>query len=120
MAGLLAARVLADAYETVVVLERDPLPDERVARRGVPQSTHAHAMMEAGRATLEALFPGYCEEVSEAGAVVIDMGVSSDSTNTAGRSPTRRRNCRCTAGAGCVRADRPPTDARRQPGAAPG
>lgn len=74
VAGLLAARVLADAYETVVVLERDLLPDDRVARRGVPQSTHAHALLEAGRATLEALFPGYCEEVSAAGGVVVDMG----------------------------------------------
>lgn len=74
VAGLLAGRVLSDAYETVVVLDRDPLPDERVARRGVPQSTHAHAMMEAGRATLESLFPGYCEEVVSAGGVVTDMG----------------------------------------------
>jgi len=74
MAGLLAGRVLADAYETVVVLDRDPLPDERVARRGVPQSTHAHAMLEAGRATLESLFPGYCEDVLDAGGVVVDMG----------------------------------------------
>jgi 2-polyprenyl-6-methoxyphenol hydroxylase-like FAD-dependent oxidoreductase len=74
MAGLLAGRVLADAYETVVVLDRDPLPDERVARRGVPQSTHAHAMLEAGRHTLESLFPGYSESVLETGGVVVDMG----------------------------------------------
>ena len=74
MAGLLAGRVLADAYETVVVLDRDPLPDDRVARRGVPQSAHAHAMLEAGRATLESLFPGYSEAVLEEGGVVIDMG----------------------------------------------
>jgi len=74
MAGLTAGRVLTDAYETVVVLDRDPLPDDRVARRGVPQSTHAHAMLEAGRHTLESLFPGYSESVLEHGGVVVDMG----------------------------------------------
>ena len=28
LAGLLAARVLSDAYERVTVVERDPLPDD--------------------------------------------------------------------------------------------
>ena len=74
MAGLVAGRVLADAYESVAILDRDPLPDERVARRGVPQSNHAHAMLEAGRATLEALFPGFSEEIVSAGGVEVDMG----------------------------------------------
>ena len=38
MGGLLAARVLADFFETVTVVERDALPDDDPAvRRGVPQ-----------------------------------------------------------------------------------
>jgi 2-polyprenyl-6-methoxyphenol hydroxylase-like FAD-dependent oxidoreductase len=41
MAGLLAARVLADFYETVTVVERDVLPDDPGQRRGVPQARHA-------------------------------------------------------------------------------
>src|SRR6202011_3453216 len=36
MAGLLAARSLADFFDTVTVVERDPLPDTGTARRGVP------------------------------------------------------------------------------------
>lgn len=36
MAGLLAARGLADGYESVTVTERDPLPETPMARRGVP------------------------------------------------------------------------------------
>jgi glycine/D-amino acid oxidase-like deaminating enzyme len=32
--GLLAARVLADAYERVTVVERDPLPETAESRRG--------------------------------------------------------------------------------------
>jgi NADPH-dependent 2,4-dienoyl-CoA reductase/sulfur reductase-like enzyme len=36
MAGLLAARVLADAYAQVTVIDRDPLPEASTHRRGVP------------------------------------------------------------------------------------
>jgi 2-polyprenyl-6-methoxyphenol hydroxylase-like FAD-dependent oxidoreductase len=56
MAGLAAARVLADAYERVTVLERDPLPAAAAHRKGVPQSRHAHALLAGGRAALEELF----------------------------------------------------------------
>jgi len=76
MAGLLAGRVLADAFGAVTVIESDDLPDEVEVRRGVPQGQHVHAMMEPGRVTLEDLFPGYTEELEAAGGEVID--ISSD------------------------------------------
>jgi 2-polyprenyl-6-methoxyphenol hydroxylase-like FAD-dependent oxidoreductase len=72
MAGLCATRVLADCFEEVTILDRDPLPDEPVARRGVPQACQPHILWEAGRATLEDLFPGYSEELLANGAVSID------------------------------------------------
>jgi 2-polyprenyl-6-methoxyphenol hydroxylase-like FAD-dependent oxidoreductase len=72
MAGLLAARVLADAFDEVTVLERDPAPDTPVTRRGVPQGRHIHVMLEAGRATLEDLFPGYRQDLLSAGGLEID------------------------------------------------
>jgi 2-polyprenyl-6-methoxyphenol hydroxylase-like FAD-dependent oxidoreductase len=78
MAGLLATRVLADAFEEVTLLERDPLPAEPTAREGIPQSNHAHAMLEAGRATLEDLFPGYGSAVRSAGGLTIDMATEFD------------------------------------------
>ncbi|MBX0295176.1 NAD(P)/FAD-dependent oxidoreductase [Haloarcula nitratireducens] len=72
MAGLLAARVLADAFETVTVIERDSLPDGPRVRDGVPQARHVHVMLEAGRATLEDLFPGYRADLLSAGGLEID------------------------------------------------
>ena len=72
LAGLCAARVLADAFDEVVVLERDPLPDTPSSRPGVPQSTHPHVLLEAGRATIEDLFPGFSERVLSAGGLMID------------------------------------------------
>ncbi len=72
MAGLLAARVLADAFDSVTVVERDELPTGPVPRRGVPQSRHIHVLLEAGRATLESLFPGYGADLQAAGGLEID------------------------------------------------
>lgn len=72
MAGLLAARVLADSFEEVTVVERDGVPDEPVPRSGVPQGRHIHVMLEAGRATLEDLFPGYRRDLLDAGGLEID------------------------------------------------
>lgn len=73
MAGLMAARVLADGFRTVTVIERDPLPNESVARRGTPQAEHIHLMHEGGRQTLEDFFPGYSADLTRNGAVLIDM-----------------------------------------------
>ena len=42
MAGLLAARVLADAFARVTIVDRDHVPDGPVFRKGVPQSRHLH------------------------------------------------------------------------------
>lgn len=72
MAGLLSARTLADGFDEVTVVDCDPLPDEPVSRRGVPQSHHLHVLLEAGHATLEDLFPGYGEDLLADGGLVID------------------------------------------------
>lgn len=73
MAGLCAARVLADTFEEVTIVEKDPFPDDPVARGGVPQSRHIHSLLEGGRNTLEDLFPGFTEELLSTGGVVFDI-----------------------------------------------
>ncbi|HVL06438.1 MAG TPA: hypothetical protein VM388_10640 [Acidimicrobiales bacterium] len=72
MAGLLAARVLADAYEHVTVLDRDQLGDDNARRRGVPQGAHAHALLPGGQAALDELFPGLTAELVAGGAATGD------------------------------------------------
>lgn len=72
MGGLLAARVLADFYETVTVVERDVLPDDAVNRRGVPQGRHAHGLLGRGSQVLAELFPGFLDDLVAAGAPVFD------------------------------------------------
>jgi 2-polyprenyl-6-methoxyphenol hydroxylase-like FAD-dependent oxidoreductase len=74
MGGLLAARVLADFYQTVTLVERDVLPDEPANRRGVPQGRHVHALLARGAQTLGELFPGILDELVDDGAPVWDDG----------------------------------------------
>ncbi|HEY6416180.1 MAG TPA: hypothetical protein VIX41_08085, partial [Acidimicrobiales bacterium] len=63
LAGLLAARVLADAYAQVTVIDRDQLPQAGSHRRGVPQGRHLHALLARGQQALEELFPGLTAEL---------------------------------------------------------
>jgi len=71
MGGLLAARVLAAAYQRVTVVERDLLPETAEHRRGVPQSRHAHLLVPRGAQLLDELFPGLLDDLRAGGAPVI-------------------------------------------------
>ena len=74
MAGLLAARVLAEHYRHVTVVDRDTLavgPDR--PRRGVPQGGHLHALLGRGLQALEELLPGLTEELIGKGAPLGDQ-----------------------------------------------
>jgi 2-polyprenyl-6-methoxyphenol hydroxylase-like FAD-dependent oxidoreductase len=73
LAGLLAARVLADFYQRVTVLERDTLGAATECRRGVPQGRHTHGLLAGGREALEKLFPGISGQLLAAGAVPGDI-----------------------------------------------
>jgi hypothetical protein len=72
MGGLVAARVLADHFESVTVVERDLLPHDAAHRRGVPQGRHVHALLGRGCQVLGELFPGFTEELTAAGAPSFD------------------------------------------------
>ena len=74
MAGLLAARVLSEFYDSVSVIERDRLPDYPCHRRGIPQGRHVHNFYSRGLQVLGELFPGLLEDLARAGAVVVDDG----------------------------------------------
>lgn len=68
MAGMLAARVLADRYERVTVIERDQLPADAQQRRGIPQGHHFHTVLVRGMQVLDSLFPGLVDDLVAAGA----------------------------------------------------
>jgi 2-polyprenyl-6-methoxyphenol hydroxylase-like FAD-dependent oxidoreductase len=72
--GLPVARVLADFFEHVVVLERDTLPVDPSHRIGIPQGRHTHALLAGGQQALADLFSGFEQDLAGAGAVRIETG----------------------------------------------
>src|ERR671912_1009850 len=74
MAGLLAARALADHFEQVTLVEKDVVAREPTPRKGVPQGRHVHLLLAGGLLVLDRLFPRLGQELIEAGATVIKGG----------------------------------------------
>lgn len=73
VAGLLAARVLAERWPRVTVCERDPEPAAAVPRKGAPQGHQTHALLLSGVRLFEELFPGLGAELEAGGAVPVDF-----------------------------------------------
>jgi 2-polyprenyl-6-methoxyphenol hydroxylase-like FAD-dependent oxidoreductase len=76
VAGLFAARVLADHFREVLVVDRDPLLEATGPRRAVPQGHHIHGLLARGQQILEELFPGFTAELTDAGVPVRDFATS--------------------------------------------
>ncbi|MGB6296294.1 MAG: hypothetical protein WBF90_08920 [Rivularia sp. (in: cyanobacteria)] len=69
IAGLLTARVLAESFESVTIIESDKLPLQPDKRKGVPQSVQPHVLFTKGYRILEELFPGIGNDLSAACAL---------------------------------------------------
>jgi len=74
ISGLAAARALADHFDEVVVLESDQLLDIATPRPGAPQGKQVHGLLGGALKGLEELFPGFAQDLAEAGAVRVNPG----------------------------------------------
>jgi len=74
IAGLITARVLSDHFDEIVILERDVVEDRPVLHRSVPQGHHLHAVLHGGQEVLEALYPGFGEQLRGLGANRVAVG----------------------------------------------
>ena len=73
LAGLLAARVLRERFDEVVLLERDTLPEGALPRKGTPHAVHPHGLLARGREVIEQLFPGFSQALIDQGALSGDL-----------------------------------------------
>lgn len=85
--GLLAARVLAEHFGRVTVLDRDELPQGPEPRKGVPQGRHLHSLAVRGSEVLEGFFPGLDKELAGAGCPEVDQAEDTITDTPAGRLP---------------------------------
>ena len=63
IAGLFAARVLADYFDMVTIVDRDVFPLTPEHRKGVPQSHHGHGLLATAYPLVEQLFPGIMNDL---------------------------------------------------------
>ncbi|GGW24147.1 FAD-dependent oxidoreductase [Streptomyces xantholiticus] len=68
LAGMLAAGVLGEYVDEVLVIERDVLPDGPRSRKSLPQAHHAHLLWSGGARAIESLLPGTTDRWLAAGA----------------------------------------------------
>jgi 2-polyprenyl-6-methoxyphenol hydroxylase-like FAD-dependent oxidoreductase len=74
VSGLVTARVLADHFDRVTLIERDRLPAGADLRAGVPQAQHVHLLLGKGKQIVEQLLPGFGADMAAAGAILVDEG----------------------------------------------
>ena len=70
VAGLLAARVLSDFAERVVIIERDELGGPECSRSGTPHAQQLHVLLPAGARWMERWLKGFTDDVLSMGAIV--------------------------------------------------
>ncbi|WP_194816810.1 NAD(P)/FAD-dependent oxidoreductase [Nocardia sp. XZ_19_385] len=90
VAGLCAAGAVAPFFDEVLVLERDSLPAGADHRRGVPQSKHPHFLLNSGRRSIEALFPGFEQALLEAGGQLLNASLNTAYCEAEGWAPRKR------------------------------
>jgi 2-polyprenyl-6-methoxyphenol hydroxylase-like FAD-dependent oxidoreductase len=74
VSGLSAAQALANHFEDIIVVERDELPFTATNRPGTPQRKQAHGLLGGAIKALEELFPGFGQDLAQAGAVPVNPG----------------------------------------------
>jgi 2-polyprenyl-6-methoxyphenol hydroxylase-like FAD-dependent oxidoreductase len=72
IAGLTAARALSESFDRVTIVERDELPDGAEHRPGVPQAKQLHVILPLGTQIMEEFFPGFQQELMDAGCSIFD------------------------------------------------
>ena len=84
IAGLWAARILADHFDRVTVIDRDHFPDKPEPRKGAPQGRQLHVLLVRGQQILDQLFPGLRDEILADGVSMIQWTQETRSYGTNG------------------------------------
>jgi 2-polyprenyl-6-methoxyphenol hydroxylase-like FAD-dependent oxidoreductase len=73
IAGLMSARVLADYFDRVTILERDHIEPRPAVHKSTPQGNHLHTVLIGGLQVLSELYPGFGEKLHAMGAVPVRL-----------------------------------------------
>ncbi len=74
IAGLMTARVLADFFDSVTVLDRDQISAEPAIHKSIPQGNHLHLLLLGGQQVMSQLYPNFTDSLQQLGAVRLRAG----------------------------------------------
>ena len=74
IAGLMTARVLAQYFATVTVIERDHIDPHPALHKSIPQGHHLHGLLLGGQQVMATLYPGFLARLDELGSVRCRLG----------------------------------------------
>jgi 2-polyprenyl-6-methoxyphenol hydroxylase-like FAD-dependent oxidoreductase len=75
IAGMVTARVLADFFDRVILLDRDEIEARPALHRSIPHGNHYHALLAGGYRVIEELYPDFPETAKANGSVEVPGGV---------------------------------------------
>jgi len=71
----MTARVLADHFAQVTIIERDAIENKPVLHKSTPQGHHLHALMLGGQQVVASLYPDILAQLISLGAVRYRVGI---------------------------------------------
>ena len=74
IAGLMTARVLADFFDSVTLLERDQISSQPAIHKSIPQGNHLHLLLLGGQQVMSQLYPNFTDKLQQLGAVRLRAG----------------------------------------------
>jgi 2-polyprenyl-6-methoxyphenol hydroxylase-like FAD-dependent oxidoreductase len=74
IAGLMSARVLADYFDSVTVLERDQIDSAPAVHKSIPQGNHVHGIWPSGMGVMTSLYPGFLAKLEQLGSIGSRLG----------------------------------------------
>src|SRR5438093_2744065 len=73
LAGLMTARVLADRFDAVTMLERDHIDTRPSLHQSIPHGNHLHVLLLGGQQVMASLYPGFIDTLERLGGVRIQV-----------------------------------------------
>jgi len=71
---LMTARVLAQYFATVTVIERDHIDSHPALHKSIPQGNHLHGLLLGGQQVMSTLYPGFLARLEKLGSVQCRLG----------------------------------------------
>ena len=73
--GLAAAGALSPLCDSIIIIDKDTLPNSAEPRKSIVQANHLHSLLIGGQNILEKYFPNISQDIINAGGVTLRAGL---------------------------------------------